>query len=125
MSRLLILVRDVIPNTIILSLSHDPQIRATVGHCVEETGSEKKQIFVFFLLGGDVIGGGQDCSPERNNQPDHGRRRCKWALRGTQEALRPTPMRRIDRRQSPKQADMLFVGGRRVNSPQSTPLFRQ
>ena len=59
-------------------------------------------------------------SPEakNTNKINHGRRRQKWSPRASQDALRPTLTRRIDRGQPPEQAGMLFVGVDRVYGSQ-------
>ena len=50
---------------------------------------------------------------------NHGRHRQQWALRLSQEALRPTPTPLLDRGSHPKQADINFVGGEGECSPQT------
>ncbi len=60
-----------------------------------------------------------------NNLHHHGRRRQKCPPSDTQKATHPTPMRWINRRWSPEQADILFSCNERVYDPQNALMARQ
>ncbi len=54
---------------------------------------------------------------------DHDRHQWKWPPSAPHEALRSAPTRCMDRRQPPKQADVIFGAVKGVYGPKNTPML--